>query len=91
MSKIDGKCETITSGDKIRYLYVEKQNKYGITTIGFKYDYNDVFKSLFKVDYVLMFEKILFNSIERFYDSVNWRIRKPTDNVKTELDDLFGF
>ena len=38
-----------------------------------------------------MFEKILFNSIERFYESVNWRIRKPTDNVRTELDDLFGF
>lgn len=91
MSKIGGKSETITSGDKIRYLYVEKQNKYGITTIGFKYDYNDEFKNLFKIDYVLMFEKILFNSIERFYDSVSWRIRKPTDNVKTELDDLFGF
>jgi len=91
MSKIDGKSETITSGDKIRYLYVEKQNKYGITTIGFKYDYNPEFQNLFTIDYVLMFEKILFNSIERFYDSVNWRIRKPTDNVKTELDDLFGF
>lgn len=91
MSKIDGKSETITSGDKIRYLYVEKQNKYGITTIGFKYNYNDEFRNLFKIDYVLMFEKILFNSIERFYDSVNWRIRKPTDNVQTELDDLFGF
>jgi DNA polymerase elongation subunit (family B) len=91
MSKIDGKSETITSGDKIRYLYVEKQNKYGITTIGFKYNYNAEFRNLFKIDYVLMFEKILFNSIERFYDSVNWRIRKPTDNVQTELDDLFGF
>ena len=91
MSKIDGKSETIASGDKIRYLYVEKQNKYGITTIGFKYDYNAEFKNLFKIDYTMMFEKILFNSIERFYDSVNWRIRKPTDNVQTELDDLFGF
>ena len=91
MSKIDGKSEIITSGDKIRYLYVEKQNKYGITTIGFKYDYNAEFRNLFKIDYTMMFEKILFNSIERFYDSVNWRIRKPTDNVQTELDDLFGF
>ena len=91
MSKIDGKSETISSGDKIRYLYVEKQNKYGITNIGFKYNYNAEFKNLFKIDYVLMFEKILFNSIERFYNSVGWRIRKPTDNVQTELDDLFGF
>jgi hypothetical protein len=28
--------------------------------------------------------------IERFYIAVNWRIRKPTDNVQTELFDLFG-
>ena len=91
MSKLNGKSETISSGDKIRYLYVDKHNKYGISSIGFKYDYNTEFKNLFKIDYVMMFEKILFNSIERFYESVNWRIRKPTDNVRTELDDLFGF
>jgi hypothetical protein len=91
MAKLDGKSETISSGDKVRYLYVDKHNKYGISSIGFKYDYNTEFKNLFKIDYVLMFEKILFNSIERFYESVNWRIRKPTDNVRTELGDLFGF
>jgi hypothetical protein len=91
MSKISTRYERITSGDKVRFLRVEKQNKYGIEVIGFKNEYNEEFKDIFKVDYVLMFEKILFNSIERFYDSVRWRIRKPTDNVRTELDDLFGF
>ena len=44
----------------------------------------------FKVDYEKMFEKILYNSIERFYDNVKWQIRKPTDNVQTELFDLFS-
>jgi len=91
LSKLGNKVDTITSGDKVRYLYVDKQNKYGVSSIGFKYDYNAEFKDLFKIDYVLMFEKILYNSIQRFYDSVNWRIRKPTENVRTELDDLFGF
>ena len=91
MSKISNRYESITSGDKVRFLRVEKQNKYGIEVIGFKNEYNEEFKDIFKVDYVLMFEKILFNSIERFYNSVRWRIRKPTDNVRTELDDLFGF
>ena len=91
MQKLGGRADLISSGDKIRYLYVEKQNKYGITSIGFKNEYISEFKSVFKIDYELMFEKILFNSIERFYDSVSWRIRKPTDNVRVELEDLFGF
>ena len=49
------------------------------------------YKALFKIDYELMFEKILFNSIERFYNGVNWQIRKPSENVRVELGTLFGF
>jgi hypothetical protein len=88
---LKGKTESIGSGDKIRYLYLQQPNKYGISVVGFKYEYLPEFKELFKIDYALMFEKILYNSIERFYDAVNWRIRKPTDNVAVELDSLFGF
>lgn len=84
------KFESISSGDKIRYVYVQTPNKYNISSIGFKYTYPDEFKDALKVDYELMFEKILFESIRRFYESANWQIRKPTDNVKTELFDLFS-
>jgi len=45
---------------------------------------------LFKIDYEKMFDKILFQSIARFYDSVGWSIRKPSENVQTELFDLFA-
>jgi DNA polymerase elongation subunit (family B) len=84
------KFETITSGDKIRYLYIQQPNKYGIESIGFKYDYPQEFKDVFKIDYEKMFDKILFQAIKRFYDTVNWQVRKPTENVQTELFDLFG-
>jgi DNA polymerase elongation subunit (family B) len=86
----DNKAELITSGDKVRYLYLQLPNKFNIESIGFKYEYPKEFMDMFKIDYDRMFEKILFQSISRFYDSVGWRIRKPTDNVRVELFDLFS-
>ena len=88
---IENKYEDIKSGDKTRYVYVQTPNKYGIEVIGFKHNLPEEFKALFKIDYELMFEKILFNSIERFYNGVNWQIRKPSENVRIELGTLFGF
>ena len=84
------KYEEIGSGDKVRYMYVDQPNKFGLDTIGFKYDYPEEFASLFRPNYEKMFEKILFESIKRFYDNVGWVIRKPSDNVQTELFDLFA-
>lgn len=87
---IDNKYEVINSGDKVRYLYVQQPNKYKIDVIGFKYAYPEEFRDLFKIDYEKMFEKILYQSIERFYESVDWQIRKPSMNIRTELADLFS-
>lgn len=87
---ISDKHEKLMTGDKIRFLYVEKPNKYGIESIGFKYNFPKEFGAFFKPDYDLMFDKILFSMIERFYQCVNWAIRKPSDNVQTELFDLFA-
>ena len=47
-------------------------------------------KALSKFDHEKMFEKILFSAVERFYEAVQWRIRKPREAVQTELFDLFG-
>ena len=87
---ISNKYEVISSGDKIRFVYLQQPNKYGIETIGFKYSFPEEYNSIFKIDYEKMFEKILFAGIERFYQGVNWQIRKPSENVKCELFDLFG-
>ena len=87
---IEKQHENITSGDKIRFYYTTQPNKYGVDVIGFKYNLPEQYNEEFKIDYEKMFEKILYNSIERFYNNVNWQIRKPTDNVRTELFDLFS-
>ena len=87
---IDNKHEDISSGDKIRFYYTMQPNRYGIDVVGFKYNRPEEYENDLKVDYEKMFEKILYNSIERFYKNVKWQIRKPTDNVQTELFDLFS-
>jgi DNA polymerase elongation subunit (family B) len=87
---IERKYEKITSGDKIRYFYVRKPNRYGITTIGYKYYYPKEFAEIFEPDYELMFEKMIFSVIERFYDAVDWKIKHPGNQVQTDLFELLG-
>ena len=36
MLKTGNKYEKLSSGDKVRYLYIEQPNKYRLDTIGFK-------------------------------------------------------
>lgn len=85
---LSGKYETFKSGDKVKSVYVKTPNRYGIDMIGFKGEFPEEFNDIFEVDYDKMFSKILYASIERFYDAVNWKLRKPNENVKLELDDF---
>lgn len=85
-----GKYEKIQSGDKMRFISIHKPNKYNIEKIGFKYDFPEEFNDLFKINYEVMFDKILFSMISRFYTILKWQVRKPTESVVTELFDLFG-
>lgn len=85
---LQNKYEEITSGDKVRYFYVKQPNKYGISTIAYKYYYPNEFE--FEPDIEMMFEKIVFQVIERFYDSVNWALKKPGQQVQTDLFELLG-
>jgi DNA polymerase elongation subunit (family B) len=87
---IESTYERISSGDKIRYFYVQEPNKYGLQSIAYKYYYPDLFKQFVNVDYEKMFEKIVFSAIERFYANVNWSIQKPGKAVKTNLLDFLS-
>jgi len=84
------KYELIGTGDKVRYLYVQQPNRYGVNAIGYKYYYPEEFKEVFKVDRELMFDKIVYSIIERFYDSVKWKAKKPGMAVQTDLFDLLA-
>jgi DNA polymerase elongation subunit (family B) len=87
---IERKYEKIASGDKVRYFYVRKPNSFGLSTIGYKYYYPKEFQSIFEIDYEKMFEKIIYSVIERFYESVNWAVKKPGNDAQIDLFDLLG-
>ena len=87
---IERKYEKITSGDKIRYFHVKKPNSFGLSVIGYKYYYPKEFQSVFDIDYETMFEKIIFSVIERFYEAVNWTVKKPGNDAQIDLFDLLG-
>jgi len=82
--------EEISSGDKVRYFYVTQPNKFGIPVVAYKYYLPKEFLSALKPDIELMFEKIVYSIIERFYDAVRWKLRKPGNQVQTDLFELLG-
>lgn len=87
---LSNKYENIQSGDKVRYFYIEKPNKYGIEAIGYKYNYPEEFNEFFKPDYEQMFQRHIFSAIERFFANVNWFAQKPGSRVQTNLFELLA-
>lgn len=88
---IDKKYERIQSGDKIKHFAVKTPNRYGVKKIAFKYYYPEEFKDIFQPDYEKMFEKIVYSVVERFYENVKWRPKKPGELTQTDLFDLLSF
>lgn len=87
---LTGKYEKFKSGEKVKQVELVTPNSYGIDRIGFKDKFPPEFAEIFKIDYEKSFVKVLFAPIETFYDSVGWVLRKPNENVRVELDDIFG-
>ena len=87
---LENTYEPISNGDKVRYFYVQQPNRYGANAIGYKYFLPDEFKDIFKIDRELMFDKIVFSIIERFYECVKWKAKKPGMAVQTDLFELLG-
>jgi DNA polymerase elongation subunit (family B) len=87
---VDKKYEKISSGDKIRYFYVRQPNKYAVNAIAYKYYYPEEFVKFFEPDHDMMFEKIIYSAVERFYEAVNWSPRKPGEAVQCDLFSLLS-
>jgi hypothetical protein len=88
--EIDKKYEKIQSGDKIKHLQVKTPNRYGIKKIAYKYYYPDEFKDIFQPDHEKMFERIVYSVVERFYECVKWKPKKPGEMVQTDLFELLN-
>ena len=87
---IDKKYEKIGSGDKIRYFYVKQPNKYNISAIAYKYYYPEEFVAVFEPDHDMMFDKIIYSAVERFYEAVNWTPKKPGEALQCDLFSLLS-
>jgi len=87
---LSNKYELITNGDKVRYFYVTQPNKYGVNAIGYKYIYPKEFENSFTIDKEQMFDKIVYSIIERFYECVQWKAKKPGMAVQTDLFELLS-
>jgi DNA polymerase elongation subunit (family B) len=88
--KLSNQYESINSGEKMRYFYIEKPNKFNIGVIGYKYYIPEEFGEIFKVDTEKMFGNIVFSVVERFYNCVKWNLSKPNEQVQTDLFELLG-
>lgn len=88
--KIDNKYEAIFSGDKIKYFYVDVPNSYNVEAIAFKNRFPKEFEDLFQINLEKMFDKDVYQCIERFYKIMQWEIYKPTSQFKVDLDELFS-
>jgi len=84
------KYEKIGTGDKIRYFYIKQPNKLGLSVIGYKYKFPVELEKILEPDHEKMFEKIIFSVMERFYESVGWKIASPSMAAQTDLFDLLG-
>jgi DNA polymerase elongation subunit (family B) len=86
---IKSKYPYLKQGDKIRYLILKAPNKYGIDCVGYMGKYPQELAEIFDIDYEIMFNDLVFKSMNALYKAVNWKLRKPNENVKIELEDFF--
>lgn len=64
---IGSKYDSILIGDKVRFCYIDPNNKYGIKYIAFKDgQYPDEFRKIFKLDYPVMFDKLVLSPLKNF-------------------------
>lgn len=82
---LEGKYPKITSGQKIKTVYLEK-NKYGMAAISFP----DVLPEEFglKPDYNFQFKKMITPLVIRCFNGLNWEL---PDSDKNSALDLFDF
>jgi len=84
------KHETITSGDKIQYYYVQQPNQFAISVMGFKNRLPDEIKELFPMDKEKQFEKLVLETMRKIFEPVGWEIREPGKMNYANLELLFS-
>ncbi len=87
---LESKYQAFKSGEKVRIVHLKIPNRYNIKTIGFRDKYPKEFEDIFLIDHEKMFLKMFFSEIKGFYEVVNWKLRKPNESLRIELEDFFS-
>ena len=85
--KLEKLYEPIGSGMKIKYFYAAK-NIFNYKSMAFLHDYPPQLNEIVKVDYSLMFDKMVKPPIESVYNSIGWALPDVGREYQTDLFDL---
>lgn len=80
----------VKSGDVVKIVPIEKDNPWGIDKICFLDDWPVEFNDLFKIDDKIGFEKIIYEELRRYYQTMGWPAFNPTLNYEFSLYDILG-
>ena len=87
--KIAEKYEEILVGDKVRFLYIDPSNKYGIECLAFKDgQYPKEFEQLFRPDYRKMFAKLITEPLKNYRIACHFPDVDPTDQMVEDIFDM---
>lgn len=85
---IGHKYEKINLGDQLRYCYIHNTNPYGIDVIAFKEYFPEEFKTIFTINYDLMFEKIFLSSLKGYIGIMKFNEYSPNNKSICDISDL---
>ena len=87
--KIGKKYDMILLGQKVRFAYVIPSNEYGIECIAFHDgQWPKEFDSIFKVDYDVMFDKMVLSPLKGFLEATKFKKVDPRKQVVFDIFDL---
>ena len=87
--KIGKKYDMILLGQKIRFTYVIPSNEYGIECIAFHDgQWPKEFDGIFKVDYDVMFDKLIMSPLKGFLNATKFKKVDPRKQVVFDIFDL---
>ena len=72
-------------GDTVHYVYIKPDNEYGIDVIGFNEEWPKEFDEIFKIDYKVMFEKLIFSKIKDFMILFGWHHFDPNEEDEVDI------
>ena len=82
--------QEVKSGDVVKIVPIEKDNPWGLEKICFLDEYPPEFEGLFEIDNRTAFEKIIYEELRRYYQTMGWPPFNPALNYEFSLYDILG-